>query len=99
MVESVQAVGTLLGLNEHETYVNTPILLDPGDTLLLFTDGYLENTSGRELSTMEILAGYFKSHPTLTGLEKLDEVVRNAGNKPFEDDRTMIRVTYQLADS
>ncbi|HCS19532.1 MAG TPA: hypothetical protein DIW47_03030 [Bacteroidetes bacterium] len=100
IVEAVQAVGTLLGLNEHEEYKNTPILLETGDTLLLFTDGYLENNNSREnLSTMEILAGHFKTHSALSGLEKLDDALRNAGTNAFEDDRTMIRITYKLGNS
>lgn len=100
MVEAVQAIGTLLGLNENEEYKNSIIHLDPGDTLLLFTDGYLEQNNAREsLSTMEVLAGHFKAHTSLAGLEKLDETLRIAGDKAFEDDRTMIRVTYKLRDS
>lgn len=93
-VESIQAHGTLLGLNENEVYQNTTIHLYPGDTLFLFTDGYLENNARENQSTLETLATHLKAMPEFIDLDILDEELRMIGNKPFEDDRTMIRVTH-----
>jgi sigma-B regulation protein RsbU (phosphoserine phosphatase) len=41
--------GPLLGVVDHATYADTSLRLDPGDTLLLYTDGITEGRRGREL--------------------------------------------------
>lgn len=45
-VEPVHAVGTLIGLMEHITSVTESVLLEPGETCLLYSDGIVEARGG-----------------------------------------------------
>ncbi|MER6006007.1 PP2C family protein-serine/threonine phosphatase [Nonomuraea angiospora] len=45
-VEPVHAAGTLIGLVEHITSVTEPVLLEPGETCLLYSDGIVEARGG-----------------------------------------------------
>ncbi|MCG5216368.1 PP2C family protein-serine/threonine phosphatase [Streptosporangium soli] len=45
-VETVRAVGTLIGILEHTTSVTDSVLLDPGETCLLYSDGIIEARGG-----------------------------------------------------
>ncbi|MFI7132649.1 PP2C family protein-serine/threonine phosphatase [Nonomuraea sp. NPDC050153] len=45
-VEPVRAAGTLIGLVEHITSVTESVLLEPGETCLLYSDGIVEARGG-----------------------------------------------------
>ncbi|MFC4005987.1 PP2C family protein-serine/threonine phosphatase [Nonomuraea purpurea] len=45
-VEPVHAAGTLIGLVEHVTSVTESVLLEPGETCLLYSDGIVEARGG-----------------------------------------------------
>jgi phosphoserine phosphatase RsbU/P len=47
--EPCGTTGPLLGVVDHATYADTTLRLDPGDALLLYTDGIIEGRRGSEL--------------------------------------------------
>lgn len=88
--EAIQAKGVLLGLNENEIYENLEIEVKPGDSLFLFTDGYL--SSQPEENKIETLAELFgKLHESDT-TGKLDERLKESGYQTEADDRTLVRI-------
>lgn len=71
-IERIESDGPLLGVFDGAAYGQTSVTLDPGDVLVLFSDGFetafpANNASGRELRL-----------PTLTYLDKLAETGSHA---------------------
>ena len=69
-VSALNAVGSYpLGIDESDTFKEATVLLQPGDTLLLYTDGITEarNNAGDQF-----------------GVDQLTRIFRNEGNRPPE---------------
>jgi PAS domain S-box-containing protein len=87
----------LLGLCEHATFADTAERLEPGATLLLFSDGAVEvcNAAGRELGEtglMNLLTqeGFATGK---IGLEQVEEkLLAYSGRLRLSDDLTLLRV-------
>lgn len=99
VMKAIQAKGTLLGLNERESYENIPITLNPGDSLFLFTDGYLEDRPNDTLSAIETLADQIKKLAITGNAEQIDTLLKQANIKNNEDDRTLIRIGCVLGNT
>ena len=93
-IESVQPKGTLLGLVEEEQYKSSWRELQPGDRILLFTDGYVERQGKERMQGIQSLALCFEQYATESNLEKLDRVIREVSDSPFDDDRTLVSIRY-----
>jgi len=63
-MEELTVGGMVLGLFPHAQYESTTVKLEPGDHLVLFTDGVLEarNKSGRNSATKESGSCCAKTH-------------------------------------
>ncbi|WP_234567550.1 PP2C family protein-serine/threonine phosphatase [Rhodohalobacter sp. 614A] len=91
--------GLLLGKFEGANYDKTTIQLEPGDTIVTFTDGVTEaeNDSGgffdeeRVITYLENSPGK-KLNPIVKGL--FLEVMKFAGSAPQSDDITVLATTY-----
>lgn len=91
--------GLLLGKFEGASYEMTTVQLDPGDTIVTFTDGVTEaeNDSGgffdeeRVIKYLENSAGK-KLNPMVKGL--FLEVMKFAGTAPQSDDITVLAASY-----
>jgi serine phosphatase RsbU (regulator of sigma subunit) len=88
-VERVRATGPLLGAFGDASFGEHGFELQPGDTLLLFTDGVLEARSRGELFGEERLEALVSAAPGIP-LEELlraleEAVVRFAGGRPQDD--------------
>lgn len=69
-VDEIEATGLPLGMFCEENFTISKVRLDPGDTILLYTDGLVESVD-------EAGAQY--------GLERLHRLVKTGHNKPPED--------------
>jgi sigma-B regulation protein RsbU (phosphoserine phosphatase) len=101
-IEELKDGGMVLGLFPFAEYVSRTVQLQPGDHVVLFTDGALEarNTAGEEFGE-ERLRALLQSNPTATAgeiLAKLQEAIMAfSANTPQHDDITMMVLGYREA--
>lgn len=94
-VETLVATGLPLGILPNGTYGRAEKQLDPGDLLLLYTDGFSEATSpeGEEFG-LERLAAVCRQNAKRDGsalVRALDDALSaHAAGVPFGDDRTLL---------
>jgi len=98
-IEWLPATGTPLGLIDRSTFKQSTTTLEPGDLLLLYTDGLTEasNTQGEEYGEEygeERLAEVVRAHrhqPARAVIEAVTaDIDRYAGELATGDDRTMV---------
>jgi len=98
-VEWLRPTGAAIGLIEGAEYETRSVRLDPGDVLVLYTDGLTEalNEADEEFGT-ERLAEHVRSLaplPASDHLKRLREGVRKfTGNRAFTDDLTLLIVKH-----
>jgi sigma-B regulation protein RsbU (phosphoserine phosphatase) len=93
-VERLEKGGTLIGIRKEELFQESTLSLEPGDRLLLFTDGLseAEDTEGRQY-TEERLAAEFRAQPMKPAHEALDGILQSVElhcNSRFADDATVV---------
>ncbi len=93
--KSQPALGMLTGI----TYTETQVVMQPGETILLYTDGAIEacDTEDRELGTeglAEILANLPIGTTSLSDMNRVEEsILRYSGVLHPADDLTLIAIT------
>lgn len=93
----MESTGMVLGPSPHAIYGRRSAKLEPGDLLLLYTDGIVEahDDRGREFGldrVRRILLDYRKRSARETA-EKILAAVRDfSAGRPAEDDRTVVVV-------
>lgn len=96
-VTEVAENGLLLAAVENATYTETAILLEPGDRLLLYTDGVTEarNAEGR-LYGEESLFAAFRRTGDLTPAAAADDIIASVQQwgKSQDDDLTVLVCDY-----
>ena len=97
-VEELAETDLVLGVVTRADFFNRKLRLDPGDSLVLFTDGVseAENGEGQELSSMQFADHLSKLHgaraeEVTQALE--DAVLRHVGDAPLADDVTLVVVS------
>jgi len=93
-VERLEKGGTLIGIRKDELFQESTLTLDPGDRLLLFTDGLseAEDSEGNQLGEDRLTSQFSTSH-SKSAQETLDEVLRIVEthcNSHFSDDATAV---------
>lgn len=86
--ERVAEPGSLLGVLEQPVFHDHELQLDPGDAVVLYTDGVTEGRRGRELYGDERLVAAVSAHEgSAAALVQgvLDEVLVFQGNRPRDD--------------
>jgi serine phosphatase RsbU (regulator of sigma subunit)/FixJ family two-component response regulator len=96
--------GIVLGLFADAQYESRTIKLDPGDHVVLYTDGVLEalNTAGEEFGERRLQELLQESRLCTTAeiLSRLQEAVTAfSANTPQHDDITMMVLGYQVSDA
>ena len=88
-VQALRITGSLIGLLDDVAFGETELGLQPGDTLLLYTDGVTESRRGREQFGEERLLATVRQHAAATLDELLDAVLSAAtefaGGEPQDD--------------
>jgi serine phosphatase RsbU (regulator of sigma subunit) len=88
--------GKVLGLVENSTYQTANFTLEPGDRLLLYTDGIYEVFAGDKEFGMDGLVTVLRQHAHLPAdalLDRLVDAARAFGEAPeFEDDVSLLAI-------
>jgi serine phosphatase RsbU (regulator of sigma subunit) len=91
----MRSTGPLLTLDPNGSYTSRELPLDPGDVLLLYTDGLAEARSGEQLFGEDRVAGILRRDPgqDLTTLCKtLLEAARDFASEPLTDDVAILAI-------
>lgn len=94
-VQPLRATGPLLMLDPRGTYVSREIPLDPGDVLLLYTDGLAEARDGEHLFGEERIANTLRRDPGVDPdvlCKSLLEAARDFASEPMTDDVAILAV-------
>jgi serine phosphatase RsbU (regulator of sigma subunit)/pSer/pThr/pTyr-binding forkhead associated (FHA) protein len=97
-VEELAETDLVLGVVTRADFLNRKLRLDPGDALVLFTDGVseAENGEGQELSPMQFSDRLSKLHGARAEeiTRALEEaVLKHVGDAPLADDVTLVVVS------
>lgn len=96
----LRSTGPLLTLMADAQYSSRETMLDPGDLVLLYTDGLAEARAGDALFGEERIAGIIRRDPALDVqiLSKtLKDAARDFADHPFGDDVAILAVRRQAA--
>jgi sigma-B regulation protein RsbU (phosphoserine phosphatase) len=102
-VERLREGGMALGLFEDREYREGRVQLEPGDIVLLFTDGVteVENAAGEEFGEARLMeiARRQRGRPAATAVaEVLEEAVRFGGAGELGDDATLLVLAVDAED-
>jgi sigma-B regulation protein RsbU (phosphoserine phosphatase) len=97
-VEALRMTDIVVGIMPHAQYRDQSIALEPGDSLVLFTDGVTEAENADEsqlgLDPILTLLGTMHGNQAANLLDAIDtQVHEHIGNVPAGDDVTMLAVT------
>ena len=101
-VERLETGNLVLGAIEDVTYTEDSVMLDSGDTLLIFSDGISEAINPEEEEFGEDpLPGIVMANNDASAMSLIDtviaEVVSHAGRAPQRDDMTMVVIRHTEA--
>ena len=93
--ERLPATGVALGMFDQSTYTAVDTRIDPGEMLVLYSDGITEaeTPDGRpleETGLQAIIDGYADEGPAALGTHIIKEVERHAQASRFADDLTIL---------
>jgi sigma-B regulation protein RsbU (phosphoserine phosphatase) len=96
-VERLDKGGPVVGLLPKATYEHGEAALNPGDILLLYSDGVIEaaDASGKEFGEQRLLRILEANrHGAAAEIESLilEQVRSHVGDRPFDDDVTLLVV-------
>jgi phosphoserine phosphatase RsbU/P len=94
-VRSLRATGPLLTLDPRASYFSQELPLDPGDVLLLYTDGLAEARSGHQLFGEERVASFLRRDPGQDPsilCKVLLEAARDFASGPLGDDVAILAI-------
>lgn len=96
-IKKLSSDGLLIGLSKKEEYSDTSLKLNPGDIVLMMTDGIIESRNKAEkqfgeTKLIEVLqTNDFNENP----MEKLKEEFVSYTNQNFEDDISLITIVVK----
>ena len=94
-VRPLRSTGPLLTLDPKGSYFSREVALDPGDVLLLYTDGLTEARSGDQLFGEERIAQILRRDPgedLETLCKSLLEAARDFASEPLSDDVAILAI-------
>lgn len=94
-VRALRATGPLLCLDPRSSYTSREIALDPGDLLLLYTDGLVEARRGEELFGEERIAAALRRDPGTDAdviCKELLDAARDFADAPLADDVAILAI-------
>ncbi len=100
-VQPLRATGPLLTLDPDGDYYSREVPLEPGDLLLLYTDGLAEARAGGQLFGEERVAGILRRDPgaDVDALCKtLLEAARDFATEPLADDVAILAIRQDMTE-
>jgi hypothetical protein len=94
-VRPLRATGPVLTLDPHGTYTSREVPLEPGDLLLMYTDGLAEARQGEQLFGEERIGAMLRRDPgedVTTLCKALLESARDFANAPLSDDVAILAI-------
>jgi serine phosphatase RsbU (regulator of sigma subunit) len=94
-VRALRATGPLLTIDPRGTYSSRELALEPGDLLLLYTDGLAEARSGEHLFGEERIAGVLRRDPGQDAkvlCKSLLDAAQDFASEPISDDIAILAV-------
>ena len=94
-VRPLRATGPVLTLDPNGSYTSREVPLEPGDLLLMYTDGLAEARQGEHLFGEERIGGILRRDPgeSVTNLCKsLLEAARDFASEPLSDDVAILAI-------
>jgi phosphoserine phosphatase RsbU/P len=94
-MRALRATGPLLTLDPNGSFYSRELPLEPGDLLLMYTDGLAEARSGGQLFGEERIAGIMRRDPgqdATTLCKILLEAARDFASEPLTDDVAILAV-------
>ena len=94
-VRPLRSTGPLLTLDPHGSFTSREVGLEPGDVLLMYTDGLTEARAGEQLFGEDRVAGILRRDPgeAVGGLCKtLLEAARDFASEPLNDDVAILAI-------
>jgi sigma-B regulation protein RsbU (phosphoserine phosphatase) len=94
-VRPLRSTGPLLTLNPKASYSSREVSLDPGDLLLLYTDGLAEARAGGQLFGEERIAAHIRRDPGVAAdvlCKSLLAAARDFATGPIRDDVAILAV-------
>jgi serine phosphatase RsbU (regulator of sigma subunit) len=94
-LRALRATGPLLTLDPEASFYSRELPLEPGDLLLMYTDGLTEARSGGQLFGEERVAGIVRRDPgqdTSTLCKVLLEAARDFASEPLTDDVAILAI-------
>lgn len=94
-LRALRATGPLLTLDPAGTYYSRETPLDPGDLLVMYTDGLAEARSGGQLFGEDRIAGIIRRDPGQEATvlcKQLLEAARDFASEPLTDDVAVLAV-------
>lgn len=94
-VRSLRSTGPLLTLDPRASYISREIELDPGDLVLMYTDGLIEARSGEQLFGDDRVAQVLRRDPGQEAevlCKTLLEAARDFSASPLSDDVAILAI-------
>jgi sigma-B regulation protein RsbU (phosphoserine phosphatase) len=94
-VRAMRATGPLLTLDPRGTYGSRELLLEPGDLLLMYTDGLAEARDGGQFFGEERIAGVLRRDPGQDApvlCKTLLEAAQDFASEPITDDIAILAI-------
>ena len=94
-VRPLRATGPLLTLDPRGAYWSREVALEPGDLLLMYTDGLAEARRGGELFGEERIASFLRRDPGVEAevlCKSLLEAARDFADTPLTDDVAILAI-------
>ena len=93
-VETVAAEGTIIGSFEHEQYSTTTVALDPGETIVFYSDGMTDLPTGEGWLGVEGVSAALSDRELRSAQDAVDllRMVISANDQPLGDDLVVLAV-------
>jgi len=94
-VRPLRATGPLLTLDPTGSYISREVALDPGDLLLLYTDGLAEARAGEQLFGEDRIASMIRRDPGMSAdvlCKSLLAAARDFATAPLRDDVAILAI-------
>ncbi len=93
-IKKISTDGLLIGFNKNAVYKDTNLTLNPGDIIVMMTDGIIEsrNKNGKQFGESKLSEVLLSTEFDAAPMEKLKQEFIDFTNQTFEDDISLITI-------